>query len=155
MTENSKPYRNRGELVIWNNRKVLVTVNHTSDGGVWHGLPGGGVDDGENVIEAVTREALEEVGVSVRNVKDTGYGSTKEKYRSAHSDREEKYRGSKTQLFEASFHKVDKSQLDADGDAVEYIWLSPKEAHDLFETHIIKNGGGSGDHAVRYFKTKF
>ncbi len=37
-----------------------------------YGLPGGGVEEGEEVIEAVRREAIEEVGCKIKEVKDVG-----------------------------------------------------------------------------------
>jgi ADP-ribose pyrophosphatase YjhB (NUDIX family) len=49
--------------------KVLLTCR--SDNGMWC-LPGGRVDPGESVSESITREVLEETGLSVRVVHITG-----------------------------------------------------------------------------------
>jgi len=37
-----------------------------------YGLPGGGIEDGEDVADAGRREVLEEVGCSIQNIKEVG-----------------------------------------------------------------------------------
>ena len=50
--------------VIFDRRGRLL-LQQRSDGGQW-GLPGGGVEIGETIAEAVVREVLEETGLTVR-----------------------------------------------------------------------------------------
>lgn len=149
MGKDNRPYRSRVELVIWKNGKVLVTVNGEGSSR-WYGLPGGGVDGDENLLEAVAREALEEVGIQIKNLRHTGEIGIKEGYKSAHADREAIYRGSETHLYEADYDKEDHRLLGKDGDAVPYEWMTPKQAHDLFKAHVEKNGGGSGNHSFTH-----
>ncbi len=55
--------------VICRDRKVLVCLRHRSahQGGLWE-FPGGKVEAGETVKEALSRELLEELGISVSAV---------------------------------------------------------------------------------------
>lgn len=152
MTLNIKPYRQRVEVVIWKRSKILVTINPAEDGSVWYGLPGGGIDDGEDLEKAIVRETLEEVGVVVKDLKHTGIMGQTEKYNSsANPHREEKYRGSQTHLFAADYDKRDMSIMLTSKDAVDTVWMSARIAHELFKKHFLKSGG-SGDHSFRYLE---
>ncbi len=55
-------------LIFSKDRKLLMGKKNPSKGGVyidcWH-IPGGGIEKGENKIDALKREVLEEVGVSI------------------------------------------------------------------------------------------
>lgn len=44
----------------------VLLISHRKDGRVYWLLPGGGVDHGESLEEALQREFLEELGISVR-----------------------------------------------------------------------------------------
>ncbi|MGW0731879.1 NUDIX hydrolase [Streptomyces sp. NPDC002851] len=60
-----------GAVIADGDGKVLL-LHRTSDdylGGLWE-LPSGGVDDGENLIEALRREVAEETGLAVAAVGD-------------------------------------------------------------------------------------
>ncbi len=38
----------------------------------YHKLPGGGIEDGEDIIQALRREAMEEIGCEIDNIKELG-----------------------------------------------------------------------------------
>ncbi|MEU4211246.1 NUDIX hydrolase [Streptomyces sp. NPDC026206] len=60
-----------GAVITDSDGKVLL-LHRTADdylGGLWE-LPSGGVDDGENLIEALRREVAEETGLTVTAVGD-------------------------------------------------------------------------------------
>ncbi len=60
--------------VIRRDAKVLLgrRPDHKRHGGLWE-FPGGKVDDGENAVDAVTRELLEEFGVETTSVGEVVY----------------------------------------------------------------------------------
>jgi 8-oxo-dGTP diphosphatase len=57
--------RRRAAVAIVADGRVAVIKRQAEDR-VWYLLPGGGVEDGETFEEAAAREALEELGVTVR-----------------------------------------------------------------------------------------
>ncbi len=69
-----KPLRHRAEIAIWRDGKLLVA---RAQYGIrnCYSLPGGGIDEGEGPIEAAVREALEEVGIKVKNAALTQYSN--------------------------------------------------------------------------------
>lgn len=61
-----------GAVIISNDGHVLLGKN--KQGGVFEGLwviPGGGIDDGETIEQALRREVLEEVGIDIHNATRT------------------------------------------------------------------------------------
>jgi 8-oxo-dGTP pyrophosphatase MutT (NUDIX family) len=71
-------------LVLSKDNKLLMGMKDPASGGVyadcWH-IPGGGIDEGEEQIEALRREILEEVGIDIASATvtladDEGTGET-------------------------------------------------------------------------------
>jgi 8-oxo-dGTP pyrophosphatase MutT (NUDIX family) len=71
-------------LIFSQDGKLLMGMKDPNNGGVyadcWH-IPGGGVEEGENEIDALSRELQEEVGIEIANQKielidDSGTGNT-------------------------------------------------------------------------------
>lgn len=54
-------------IIINTEKKVLITQRHAhvSQGGLWE-FPGGKVENGENVFQALGRELHEEIGIEVK-----------------------------------------------------------------------------------------
>jgi 8-oxo-dGTP diphosphatase len=59
-------YRISAKAIITNDDKVLLVHEKDTD---WWGFPGGGIDYGETIHEALVREVGEELGVAPENVK--------------------------------------------------------------------------------------
>ena len=135
--DKSLPYRRRVEVVIWRDGKVLVTKNKNKEGEEWYGFPGGGTE-GETDESAAKNECLEEVGVAIDGLKKTSVLHRTEGI-SDKKGRGEKYRGSLTRVFSASFKEIDKSRLGADGDSVKYVWKTPDEAAALLKDNKVDN----------------
>lgn len=71
-------------LIISKDNRLLMGMKDPTGGGVysdcWH-IPGGGIDDGENKIDALKREVFEEIGLDISGcqislVDDFGSGET-------------------------------------------------------------------------------
>lgn len=141
-------YRERAEIMIWKHGKVLMTVVE-SPGGTWYGLPGGGIDEGETPVEAAIREALEEVGIRVKDAQDTYEYSIREGWPHATHEHSIMYTPAKTYLIRATFDRPDTSKLGIEGDAMNFKFVTPREFAQVMQEHYRKNAGGTGDHALR------
>jgi ADP-ribose pyrophosphatase YjhB (NUDIX family) len=62
-----------GARLVIEDEAGRVLLQRRSDFGVW-GLPGGNAEEGETLEAVVVREALEETGLVVRDVKPFGFG---------------------------------------------------------------------------------
>lgn len=128
---NGKPLRYRAEIMIWRQGKVLVTYN-TRGPYCWYGLPGGGIEEGESVVEAAVREALEEVGIAVRNVLPTGEVHIGSNPPGMWGARARIYGGTHTTLVKGEYVGPDHSLYGREGDVANYLWMTPQEAHQVF-----------------------
>jgi len=61
-----KPHRIAAGAIIIKEEKILLVRYRDSQGGSFLVGPGGGLEDDENVIQAVVRETKEETGLTVR-----------------------------------------------------------------------------------------
>jgi 8-oxo-dGTP pyrophosphatase MutT (NUDIX family) len=66
-----------GARLIISRGDGFVLLQHRSDFSVW-GLPGGNAEEGEDLTEVITREALEETGLRIKNPKPFGFGGNPE-----------------------------------------------------------------------------
>jgi 8-oxo-dGTP pyrophosphatase MutT (NUDIX family) len=62
-----------GARIVIEDGEGRILLQQRSDFGVW-GLPGGNAEEGENLESVVVREALEETGLIVSDVKPFGFG---------------------------------------------------------------------------------
>lgn len=68
----NKKIRPGAKALIVHDKKILVITERTSDGAILNDFPGGGIEFGETVTEALIREVKEEVGLDVKPVKPVG-----------------------------------------------------------------------------------
>lgn len=68
--KNSYFVRKAARIVLVNDSGQVALLNVTKDG--YHKLPGGGVEEGEDIQEALCREAMEEVGAKISVVGEVG-----------------------------------------------------------------------------------
>lgn len=121
-------------LLISKDNKLLMGKKDPKKGGVypdcWH-IPGGGINDGENLIEALKREVIEEVGIDISDydivlIDNTGRGKSKKTLK----DNNEKVICE--MIFNVYEVKInDKIAADIkvrlDDDLVEYKWFTKEE----------------------------
>jgi len=126
-------WRPRVELYILKEGKILVGI-HPEIG--LH-VPGGGVEQGQNLITASKQEALEEAGAVITNIKlatkenyyEDWYKITGEGGEVTKKDRMRMkyFRGIKHHYMKADFVKFDKSILGSEGDALKRIKFVSKQ----------------------------
>ncbi|HEY4487404.1 MAG TPA: NUDIX domain-containing protein [Candidatus Paceibacterota bacterium] len=71
-TEPPSHYEERGasRAVIFDSQKNIALLHATKKN--YHKLPGGGIEEGEGVETALRREALEEIGCYIQNIRELG-----------------------------------------------------------------------------------
>lgn len=57
-------------IVIDNDKKIALAYVSSHD---YYKIPGGGVDEGEDIMQALHRECLEESGVQIKDIRELGY----------------------------------------------------------------------------------
>lgn len=56
-------------ILIWKEERLLLGLRRTSHGNQTWAAPGGHIDFGEDPVQAVTRETLEETGITIEHPK--------------------------------------------------------------------------------------
>jgi 8-oxo-dGTP pyrophosphatase MutT (NUDIX family) len=69
-----KPYRQRSEVLAYDSEtgEIVCRIKRSHVGGLYVELPGGGIDKGESPRTAAKREALEEAGITLKNIEQVG-----------------------------------------------------------------------------------
>ena len=67
-----KKSRLRAGMIIVKDGHQILLGEEADEKGVFS-LPGGGLEEGENPVEAAVRECQEEVYVNVKNARETGH----------------------------------------------------------------------------------
>jgi len=70
--KNHKFFKKARAVVIKDGKLLVIKVTYLEDGKIHYLLPGGGIDDGETVKQAVVRETLEEYNDNVEPIKYLG-----------------------------------------------------------------------------------
>ena len=130
--ESSADYRLREAvraIVLRGDKMALLYVSNEN----YHKLPGGGIEKGENLKEALEREILEEVGVTIEDIKEVG---EIEECRREHKLRQTSYcyvAKVKEDVGELNFTEEEKEE------GFELKWVSINEALDLMKRDIPKD----------------
>ncbi len=64
-------YRAGARAVLIDDKCRVLLINATNRG--YYKLPGGGIDEGELIEEALRREVIEEAGYTIKNIRSLGY----------------------------------------------------------------------------------
>jgi len=120
-----KQERKAARAIVFDKDNNVALLHATNKS--YHKLPGGGVEKGEDIIEALNREAMEEIGCEIDNIKELGIV---EEYRNKFSLHQLSY------CFIANL-KGEKGtpHLEADEieDGFETVWLNIDEAIKIIE----------------------
>jgi 8-oxo-dGTP pyrophosphatase MutT (NUDIX family) len=117
--------------------KILMGRKDPSKGGVWADawhIPGGGVDEGETLEQAIAREVMEEVGIDISQHKVTALPFVN----SGSTEKTLKDTGEKVMChMDFKYFRIDIDQdaadieVNAGDDLVETKWFSPKELENV------------------------
>lgn len=119
------------KAVIVNNGKALVLRGVLSDGEMGHDLPGGRINEGEGIKEALTRELKEELGLDNFIVNDLLLAIEKKNYN--------KNGSSLIYLF----YKVDAeiSEVRLSNEHAEHRWILRKDLEEIIKNKEHVNDG--------------
>lgn len=62
--------RRATRALVFDQERRMALLHATNKG--YHKLPGGGIEDGEDMFEALRRECLEEIGCNIGNIRELG-----------------------------------------------------------------------------------
>lgn len=118
-------HRPGAKALIVHDGKVLVVIERLRNGRILHDFPGGGIEFGEKLQDALRREVFEEVGLRVEPVKVTGAWDFVIKHANVHIV----CIAFQCRLAEAFVGepKLDFNHNPATEDIIEARWLTPAE----------------------------
>ena len=113
-----------GALVINNTGEILLIKSHKWVNGEVHSIPGGRIEFGETIKDAVEREVKEEVGLDVDFEKIL--------FLQEAIKPKEYYKGDKHFIFFECICKANSTQVKLDNREIQdSIWIKPNEALEL------------------------
>lgn len=130
MSKLKGPFRQKVEIVIIKDKDICI-CQPTNDK-PWYCFPGGGIDEGESIIEASKREALEEAGILIDNILQP-FSSYVQVYHLVKPSSDKKYIGTEVRYVIGRYVREDKSIFGSEGDARPIDWYEIKYAIKLFE----------------------
>jgi 8-oxo-dGTP pyrophosphatase MutT (NUDIX family) len=111
-------------------------------------FPGGGIDKGETINQAANRESMEEVGLSIKNIKGVGvspknilWGDKLKRWMNDSRDRN--FDGSRTYYRIANVDKKDSSILGKDGDEMKAKFVGIDKLRKTLKKVLIGKGKSS------------
>ena len=125
-------YRKCVRVAITKGDKVLLGKKIIDGKFVGYEFPGGGVEEGDSLEETVKKECLEEVGISVTNIKHLGI-SFKYEVNYPNPERAKLYKGGEDTWFSCEFVKFNKELHGIEGDSLPYTWETVPNAINLIK----------------------
>ena len=133
MQTDTRPYRSCVRIVIRKGNEVLLGTRYYDDGSLmYYEFPGGGIEKGDSIVETVKKEAMEEVGVVVDNVRSLDLHFV---YDISYTNpvRAKKYRGGEDVWYVADYVKLDHSVHGKEGDALPHTWVKVNKAIEMIK----------------------
>lgn len=109
------------KAVIQNNGKVLILKRLSKDGMETYGFPGGRIDQGEGIEQALARELKEELDLTDFKIGDLLYISERENY------------GMENRSLMLVFYQVAAqiNKITLSSEHVDYLWIDKEKLQDL------------------------
>lgn len=135
------PFRKGVSALIMNNKNEFLLVNLESFESHFFAIPGGGVEQGETLKEAVYRELDEELGVKQKHLQTVGQSniSVRFRFKVIKMNRDGiKYGGSERYFFGFNFIGDEKMIIPKPGEVRSYNWVSFNDLKDylLFDNQL-------------------
>ncbi len=127
--------------LIINNKQQLLVVNLNSFEDRYFAVPGGGVDQGETLEEAVYRELDEELNIKRQDLQPVGQSDTPVRFTFKEIElnyNSQSYTGSERYFFGFRFLGADKEIRPKDGEVRRYKWapLDQLQNYLLFDNQL-------------------
>ena len=120
-TVDKRTYRQCVRIVICKDDKVLLGKKIIHGKFVCYEFPGGGVEEDHDLVQTVIKEALEEVGIRVKNIQSLGLQVCIE-MELKKNNRAELFKGSEDNWYTAEYVSKDMSLHGDDKDSFPYSW---------------------------------
>lgn len=117
-----RSYRQCVRVVIFKDKRLLLGKKFIGGVFSYYEFPGGGIDDGETIQQAVIKECLEEVGIKVKNVTPLQGMHFKYEVNYPNPERAKLYRGGEDSWCICHFDKFDTSLYGSQNDTLPYTW---------------------------------
>ena len=137
------PYRQRVEVIIKNQHNHIMLIlfpphGYASKKPILE-FVGGGVEPGDTLIKTCKKEALEEVGVAITNIKRIRiptFESNWENSEHVSTKKKAMFKGTETTFFIADYKEKDMRLYGSAGDEVDYIFVSVVKAIPMIKQQI-------------------
>ena len=120
--------------VLFNENNEICIIDSGKYG--YRQIPGGGIDEGESIIDGLYREMLEEAGWQIEEVKPLGYiheyrENTKNKKIKKWSESIDFVFVAKTKSYSGTHYVTEEAEED-----FRPVWILPKQALEYFESQV-------------------
>ena len=120
--------RKASRAIVFDKDKNVALLHATKK--YFHKLPGGGIEAGEHIADALARELLEEIGCSVDNIRELG---VIEEYRNKFELHQTSYCFLADLIGEKGTPKFEEDEIE---DGFEPVWMSLEDAIKTLDSEV-------------------